>query len=135
MTRFWPAVPLRGSSRAFWWDLAFWAVLVGFFLVAVVRAAVADDGYRTLLNGLFLLSSSVWLVWTWWSRQDASTRRGEPSSSRRPTASRLWIATAVLTSGGAVLLLVGSAWLGFTMLVVAVAGTLPLALEDRRRHR
>jgi hypothetical protein len=94
------------------------------FLLAVVRAVVNDDGYWIYVSGLLLLTSGVWLVRTWWARRDASGRVAEPPSSRRLAPPRLWIATEILMLVGLVVLLVGPAWLGLTMLVVATGGLL-----------
>lgn len=58
-----------------------------------------------------------------------------PEPPARAAPRRLWILTAVSMSIGLVLLFVGPAWLGLTMLVVPAFGLLPLALEDRRRRR
>ena len=127
-----PLAELRGLSRKSQWELAFWAVLVVVFLVGLVRAVAQDDGELLFVAGTFFLTSSGWLVRTWWARHDAS---GQVACTPRALAPpRLWIAAGLLLSVGSVVLLTGPALLGIALIFTAAVGVLPLALEDRRRR-
>ena len=128
-----PVAQLWRMSRGSRWDLAFWAVLVVFQLVALVRAVARDDAERMFLAGAFMLTAAFWLVRTWWSRRDDDGQAASPSPALTPP--RLWIAGGSLLLAGLIALPLGSARLGAVLVGLAVFLVLPLALDDHRRRQ